>query len=304
MRGPVATLAVVLGGCMATSGPRSEAIAVLAASSSTAIPVASGPRPRPYCATTARREASLVAAWPAGERMHFCVEQAPTEGQEPMPLQCASLGPDGDYRIEDAIPGAPPPMPHAAFRDTSLDGALSFRLTGGEREPKGARGTLLRHGKVVRSAPITYDEHVELEGWMGNGVILRTWVDEGPGCNLQVVDPRVEWPSTLWSENSRARSLGGCFGGLWTWKPTHDTYVLLDGQGAALTFVDEKTLGIEQLDTERQGGPEEEKSVVPWLRGDELVMVYGAPIAGDVVKVSLGARTLDGFSPTSCEGVE
>jgi hypothetical protein len=195
--------------------------------------------------------------------------------------------------------GTPPPMPAADFRVASMDGALSFRFTGGEREPKRARGTLLRDGKVVHSGPIAYDEHVAFEGWIGTGIVLRTWVDEGPGCGLLVVDAQVGWPSGLWSED--ARGLGDCFGGYWKWKPTQDTYVVLAGDGSSVTFIDETTLGIEHVDPGRHAGLEEANPLVPWLQNDDLVLVYGAPSAGDVVRVSLRTRAVVARTPAACD---
>jgi hypothetical protein len=43
---------------------------------------------------------------------------------------------------------------------------------------------------------------------------------------------------------------------------------------------------------------------VGWLEGRQLVLVYGAPISGDVVRVDLdGKRVVSARSPSLCEPV-
>ena len=293
-------------GCGAATAPRSEPVALVSTAPVVAERPAPPPRPAPFCPAAYRADTHLQAAWPVGERTHFCVSEhddskpRPDDGSYPVhPDRCASVGPDGDYRVEPAGRSAPPPLPKGSLSKTSRDGALSFSLRGGEREPKGARGTLRRHGKVLRSGAVTYDEHVALEGWVGNSVVLRTWVDEGPGCSLVVIDPLVHWPSGLW--NDAFDGLGGCWADYDLWRPTPDRFVMLDGDGSSVTFVEENPLRIEAVQTGRQSEEYEAQILVPWLEGDDLVLVYGSPIAGDVLRLNLRTRAIHHvFSPPPC----
>jgi hypothetical protein len=251
------------------------------------------------CADREQREAELAAAWAEDDRVHYCVRTAP-DGDDPgYPLTCSSVGKAGDYRVEPARLHESARISQVPLRTTSADGKYAFRLTGGEREPHKATGALVetRSGRIVKKAPIDYDEHIALDGWIGSGVVFRTWVEEGPGCTLALVDPRVDWPSGY----EHVKTLGGCYDGAFTLKPDPNTYAVLDAGGASVAFVDENSLEVTQVETDRQGGPVMGTAIVPWLEGSELVVVYGAPISGDVVRIDLRKRSLVArASPASC----
>ncbi len=266
-----------------------------------AVSVDSGAAPEsPRCADREQREAELAAAWTDGDRVHYCVHTAP-DGDDPgYPLTCSSVGKAGDYQVEPARTHDSARLSQVPLRTTSADGKYSFRLTGGERDPHKATGTLVEVAskRIVKKAPVDYDEHIALDGWIGSAVVFRTWVEEGPGCTLALVDPRVAWPS---GDYEHMQTLGGCYDGAFTLKPNPDTYAVLDAGGASVAFVDERTLAITKVETDRQAGPVMGTAIVPWLEGDQLVIVYGAPIAGDVVRIDLNGRTLGAFSsPPSC----
>lgn len=252
------------------------------------------------CAVKEQREAELAAAWAEGDRVHYCVRTAP-DGDDPgYPLTCSSVGKAGDYRVEPARMHDSERISRTPLRTTSADGKYSFRLTGGEREPHKATGFLVETSskRIVKKAPIEYDEHIALDGWIGSGVVFRTWVEEGPGCTLALVDPLVDWPS---GDYEHMRTLAGCYDGAFTLEPTPGTYAMLDAGGSSVAFVDEKTLEVTRVETDRQGGPDMGTAIVPWLEGNELVVVYGAPISGDVARIDLRKRTLvAGWSPPSC----
>ena len=252
------------------------------------------------CADREQREAELAAAWAEDDRVHYCVRTAP-DGDDPgYPLTCSSVGKAGDYRVEPARLQDSARLSRVPLRRTSADGKYSFRLTGGEREPHKATGALVETSskRIVKKAQIDYDEHIALDGWIGSGVVFRTWVEEGPGCTLALVDPRVDWPS---GDFEHMQTLGGCYEGAFTLKPNADTYAVLDAGGSSVAFVDERTLTITKVETDRQAGPVMGTAIVPWLEGDQLVVVYGAPISGDVVRVDLNGRALGAASsPPSC----
>lgn len=157
--------------------------------------------------------------------------------------RCASVGPEGDCRAEPLGRTKPPPMPREALRTTSLDGALSFRLQGGEREPKGARGTLLRRDKPIRTA-----------GGRGKSRRIAT---------------RCSTPTA--------------------------------GRSRSSTRQRPRSLNKELV---RQGAEEDPMRLVPWLDGDDVILVYGAPFAGDVVRIDSKTRTFRGWSPAACDTTE
>ena len=257
--------------------------------------------PPPSCARENEREAHLTAAWPEGDRVFYCVETAPDEFQAGVPPTCSSVGKLGDYRAEASRTGKPPPLPTVPLRRESADGRLTFRIEGGLREPKRATGRLDQRApkKTLKRAAIAYDEHIAFEGWIGQAIVFRTWVDEGPGCNWGMVDPQKTWPSGV--DYEKAVSLGGCYGTNYTLKPMPEEYAIVDAGGSMVTFVNETTLATSTVETERQGGPEMGTAIVPWLEGDVLVLVYGAPLSGDVVRVSLKTKSLtSAFTPRTC----
>mgnify|MGYP003377557445 CR=1 FL=1 len=261
-----------------------------------------GPPPAPpFCMDATLREAHLADAWPEGERVVYCVAMAGDEFEKPIPRTCASVGKRGDYRSEPTRHGTAPALPIVPLRSTSADGNLTFRLQGGLREPKKATGILEQKSpkRILKKAPVEYDEHIAFVGWIGDHVVVRTWVDEGPGCQWNMVNPKTTWPSGVDYEHSQ--SLGGCYGGNFTLKPRADEYAIVDAGGGSVTFVSESTLEVSPVETERQAGPEMGLSIVPWMDGDELVMVYGAPISGDVARVNLKTKRVSGvFTPAAC----
>lgn len=283
--------------------PAADVIAIAPAEPGRVLSVSvdSGASPEaPRCADAAQREAQLAAAWSENDRIHYCVRTAPN-GEDPgYPLTCSSIGKTGDYRVEPARLHDSARLAHVPLRGTSADGKLTFRLTGGEREPHKAHGALVETGskRIVKKAPIEYDEHIAFDGFIGSGIVFRTWVDEGPGCTLALVDPRVDWPS---GDYEHMQTLGGCYDGGLAIEPDADTYAWIDAGGASVAFVDEKSLAVTKVETERQGGPDTGLAMVPWREGDQLVIVYGAPISGDVVRVDLSEHALrERWSPPSC----
>lgn len=296
-------LSVALLACTHHEASRAVDVPIAPARPGRSLAVSADPVARieaPRCADKEQREAELAAAWAENARVHYCV-RTPPDGDDPgYPLTCSSVGKGGDYRAEPARMHDSARLTRAPLRATSSDGRYAFRLTGGEREPHKATGTLVdaRSGRVVKKAPIDYDEHIALDGWIGSGVVFRTWVEEGPGCTLGLVDPRVEWPS---GDYEHMHVLGGCYDGGLGMKPDPDTYAWIDAGGASIAFVDEGSLAVTKLDLDRQAGPDMGTAIVPWLEGDELVVVYGAPVAGDIVRVDTKGRSqVSASSPPAC----
>lgn len=296
---------VVLAACGARAAPPADVIPIARVS---APPLAvepgpdAGPKEKPACLSEDSRSYHLMAAWPEKERVFFCLElEGPDENGSPETRACTSVGPHGDYRLEALREGRPPPLPETPFRKESADGKLSFRLEGGLREPKKATGILEQKSpkKVLKRAPIAYDEHVSFEGFIGQGIVLKTWVDEGPGCSLSLVDPKKTWPSGI--DMPGAVALGGCYAGIHALRTRPNEIAVIDSGGSSIVFVNEDTLEETDLDLERQGGPEMGAPFIAWLEGRTLVMVYGAPVAGDVLRVSLDRREVTATSePPTC----
>jgi hypothetical protein len=270
---------------------------------------AAAPPPVPvtmrFCVPNNRQLTWLEDAWPEGDRVIVCVAQPPgMPPEDAAPPSCLSVGKAGDYRAEPRRTGpTKPPLRSVPFRRVSADGLLAFDLDGGRRSPHRAVGTLrdARTHRVLKRAPVEYDEHLEFLGWIGRGVVLRTRVDEGPGCRLFLLDPTTSWPT----RDQIGTDVGDCypddasadkavFEGHLVLQPGDGVFAIVDAGGDKIAFVDEATLAISLLKTDTGAGPEEGRRFVAWLEGDSiLVIAYGAPSAGDVARIDLKRRTLE-----------
>jgi hypothetical protein len=278
-----------------------------------AVPAAPGAVLAPaFCVPPPIRHAELDEAWQESDRVFLCVTGEPRQGDAGAAHRaCASVGPSGDARAEPdrrattggaPAPRKPPPVASVGFRATSADGLLSFHLVGGARSPHRAIGTLrdARGKRVLKQAPIAYDEHLSVDGWVGQGLVLHTWVEEGPGCGLWLFDPQKTWPDLV---NGGGASLGSCFNGNIVSSPLPGVFVIVDAGGTTITFVEESTLAVTSLQTRCGAGDADTKGrLSAWLDGDAvLVLVYGAPMAGAVVRVDLKRRVvLARWTPPAC----
>ncbi len=279
----------------------------------------SAPRASASCVPSAWRSTLIEAAWPDGDRIGICTK-CPADAVPRCPdaaRSCVSVGPSGDYRREGDALGPPPhPLPAVPYRRASADGRLEFSLTGGNAgrkgEPHGAVGTVrdARTRRVLKQAPAEYDEHLEFLGWVGQNLVLETWVDEGPGCVVRLEDPDKSWPIAA---SSIHEPLIDCFGGgpdgapAWgrgnvVLKPAEGVFAIVDAGGAAVVFVDESSSVVTRLETGLSAGPEMGARILGWLEGEErLVLVYGAPSSGDVARIDLKRRVLvSKSSPSVC----
>lgn len=269
----------------------------------------------PFCVPNNRLLTWLEDAWSDGNRVVVCLKPPPGTPTETgaAPPFCMSVGRAGDYRAEPerASPGKVP-LRSVPFRRVSVDGLRAFDIDGGRRSPHRAVGTLrdARTHRVLERAPVEYDEHIDFLGWIGRGVVLRTRVDEGPGCRLHVVDPTKDWPIRAEAGtdvgdcfHDDASTEKGVFDGHLVLQPADGVFAVVDGGGESVAFVDEATLAIAFVKTDRGGGPEMGTRFIAWLEGDSsLVLAYGAPAAGDVARIDLRRRTLDAaWSPAVCE---
>jgi hypothetical protein len=250
-----------------------------AASTSEPTPVAAK-----FCVPTAFREAHLELAQPDGDDYVVCTSP---------PHVCIAIDRAANYRTHRGKPSRPAPSaPSAWFNNASTAGRLTFDLVGGERSPHGARGTLreVATKRVLKSAPIDYDEHLAYLGWIGDGIVLRTRVDEGPGCELFLYQPLKTWPPN----SDDYVDLGGCYDGNVMMEPTPDVLAIVDASGSAIKLVDELTLAIETLDIGRSADPDSGTRIVAWLEnGDSvLVLAYGSPISGDITRVDVKRRKI------------
>jgi hypothetical protein len=285
--------------------------------SAAAPPPALTPAPvtAPFCVPNNRLLTWLDDAWPDGDRVVVCVGPPPgtPPEAEAAPPSCLSVGKAGDYRAEARRTGpAKPPVPSVPFRRVSVDGLLAFDVDGGRRSPHRAVGTLrdARTHRVLKRAPVEYDEHLEFLGWVGRGVVLRTRVDEGPGCRLRLVDPTKDWPIGAEAGtdvgdcfHDDASMDQGVFDGHLVLRPSDGVFAIVSAGGENVAFVDEATLAITFVKTRSGGGPEAGTRFVAWMEGDSiLVIAYGAPSAGDVARIDLKRRTLDAaWSAPVCE---
>jgi len=294
---------VLLAACAAGSAARTEVIPIAPVKSPplvVAVEGDGGATEKPACLSPDAREKELASAWPERDRVYFCLQPRDETGT-PSNRTCSSVGRAGDLRHEAFRVGAPPPLPSLSFPKESANGKLTFRIEGGLLSPKKAVGVLEQKSprKVLKRAPIEYDEHIAFEGFIGSAVVYRTWVDEGPGCSLTMVDPKKSWPSGV--ELEGGVGLGSCYEGTHLFRTRTNAVAVLDGGGSGLVFVNEDTLETTELDLERQAGPDQGTPFVGWLEGRVLVLVYGAPVSGAVVRVDLDRKEIvSDFSPTLC----
>lgn len=298
---------LVLGACATHRSEHREVVLAPPWKGTALVVAAAPPKARPNetkaCFPPGTRDLHLTAAWLERGRAHYCLEPDSDEGEtDPALRSCWSTGPGGDLRREVYRIVPSPHLSTEPFRRESADGKLTFRLEGGLLSPKKAVGVLEQKSprKVLKRAPIDYDEHLAFDGFVGSAIVLRSWVDEGPGCTLTLVDPRKTWPSGMNLENGT--HLGSCYGGTHLLRTRADEVAVLDAGGSGLVFVNEGDLTTTELDLERQAGPEMGTPFVGFREGQTLMLVYGAPIAGDVVRVDLGEkRVVSAHSPSPCE---
>jgi hypothetical protein len=261
-----------------------------------------------FCVDPMFRQSYLEAAGPEGDRIVVCVrpEAKDPEGGPPA-RSCVELRSTGDYgAAADAVP-VEPRVASVPYRQVSRDGRLRFEIHGGVKIPHGAVAVLrdAPSGRVLQRAPMQYDENVEALGWIGQDVVLRLRVEEGPGCVLMWLDPRRVWPiSMLTYEDDAGRSPIDCFDGNLVLTPSEGTFVIVGAGGEEVTFIDEATMAVDTVTTGRSSGPEMGRRLSTWIEGDGvLVLAYGAAESGTVARIDLKQRRLLGvWAPPVCAG--
>jgi hypothetical protein len=230
-------------------------------------------------------------------------------------IQCVRVDAAGNYS-EERAPGKPfEPIRSEGFRAHSADGRFDFDLKGGDRHspadtPSGylkATGTLrdAKTKKIIKRAPVKYDEHLQFLGWIGAAIALQSWVDEGPGCMLRLTDPTKDWPA--FDSDHEYIGVGYCYGGITVLRPTDSVFAVVNDQGMGVAFVDESSLTVTNIDACNVSGPETDDAPLSWLAAGDakptvLLQACGAPKAGDVVAIDLiGQKRLSAFHPPVCE---
>jgi hypothetical protein len=190
----------------------------------------------------------------------------------------------------------------------SREGGLSLEIAGGARHPHRAMGILrgASKGTVLKRAPIEYDEHLEALGWIGQSVVLRFYMDEGPGDDLTWIDPQRTWPISLAPREGEggAAPLIDCFGGCAVVRPSDATFAIVDASGRAVTFIDEATMAVDVVTTGHESWPEEGRRQVRWMEGDAvLAIAFGAPESGVVARIDVKQKKLlSVWVPPECAG--
>jgi hypothetical protein len=250
-----------------------------------------------------------------------CGKLQPTSGGEdagaPANVQCVRVDSNGIYSEERAPAKHPAALPNEGFRAHSVDGRYDFELQGGERRyaastPSGflqGTGTLrdAKTKKIIKSAPITYDEHLQILGWIGADIVMQTWVDEGPGCMLCLTDPSKVWPA--FNTDHEYIGVGYCYGGFTVLRPTSDSFAVVNDQAMGVTIVDEASLTVTNIDACNNAGPDTDDAPLSWLAAGDakasvLLQACGAPKVGDVLAIDLvGQKKLTAFAPIVCADV-
>jgi hypothetical protein len=275
---------------------------------SSSVPVATSasttPPPPAFCVEPAFRESELASAWSEGDRTVVCVRPQDPDAGAPEG-SCVEIRSSGVYGPASRVVPAERLVASEPFRPVSADGLERFEIVGGGLHPHSAKGILrdARTGRILKQAPIVYDEHVDALGWIGRDVVLRERVDEGPGCVLRLVDPQRTWPISMQADDGDAGvPFIDCFDGNLLLRPSEGTVALVDAGGASVTFVDEATMSVDVVATNHSGDPERGRRFAGWTEGGSvLVMAYGAPESGVVARIDLARRTLLGvWSPPVC----
>jgi hypothetical protein len=281
-------------------------------------PATAPPVPRTFCVDPTFLASPLDGAWTEGDRVIVCARrdaQRDEGGDAGAPARsCISIDASGEYAA--ASGASVEPSAHGVdggdraasvpYRTVSRDGRLRFELHGGGRTPHRATAVLrdAAHGRVLKQGPIGYDEYVEFLGWIGQDVLLREHVDEGPGCVLVWLDPERTWPLSVLTYDARVTPID-CFDGNVVLSPAPDTYAIVDAGGASVTFFDEASASgmVDTIRTGHSGGPEMGRRVASWVDGDVLALAYGAPESGVVARVDLRLRKVIRTAvPPPCPG--
>lgn len=250
-----------------------------------------------HCLPLPLRQYRLDSAWSIGSRTFMCL-RPPYEPASKTSRLCLSVDrSDGSYRAEPSTSTGTRVRPTPAVL-AAKSGKLAYSLVGGLRTPYGARQTLtdLTTG-TSKTANLDYDEHIAFDGFIGNAVVLRTWLDEGPGCGRWLLDPTKTWPLVT----SFGVDLGNCQG--------HPTLLLeatkgrtafVSGDGTSVTFVDASLL-VTRVEIGGMVTPVDGNLEI--LVGDagRWLFAFGSGQAADVVELEVDAMKLGrSFSPAIC----
>ncbi len=259
-----------------------------------------------FCVDPMFRQSHLEAAGPEGDRIVVCARPEAEDPDAAPPVRsCVELRLTGDYgAAADALP-VEPRMASVPYRKVSRDGRLRFEIHGGVKVPHGAVAVVrdAASGHVLKRAPMQYDENVEFMGWIGQEVLLRLTVEEGPGCVLTWLDPQRTWPiSMITYDSDIGRDPIDCFDGNVVLAPSEGTFAIVDAGGGGVTFIDEATMAVDTVTTGQTSGPELGRRLSSWLEGDRvLVLAYGAPQSGTIARIDLKQRRLLGvWAPPEC----
>jgi hypothetical protein len=141
---------------------------------------------------------------------------------------------------------------------------------------------------------LPFDGHVERAFWLGEHVLVVGCVESGPGCSAKLIHPiRGEVgdiDGNFFGIDGAVTALG------------EDRFAYVTSGGRSVVVRNERGDLIKA--TEISPGAEEEMGAAVRVApgGRELVIAYGGPIAGDVVRVDLAAmKVLARTTPTTCK---
>lgn len=181
--------------------------------------------------------------------------------------------------------------------DASPDGSKVFLV----RHEGGAGAAMQIYGETYEVASskklarfeLPFDGHVERVSWLGEHILVVGCVESGPGCSARIVHPIRGEVGVV---------DGNFFGIEGAVSPLGDgRYAYVTSGGRSVVVRDERGELVKA--TEIAPGADDEMGaavrVLPGAR--ELVIAYGGPIGGDVVRVDLGAmRVIARATPKTC----
>lgn len=179
--------------------------------------------------------------------------------------------------------------------DASPDGSKVFlvRHEGGAAMQIYGETYEVASSKRLARFELPFDGHVERATWLGEHILVIGCVESGPGCSARLVHP---------IRGELGVIDGNFFGIDGAVSPLGDgRYAYVTSGGRSVVVRDERGELIKA--TEIAPGADDELGatarVLPGVR--ELVIAYGGPIGGDVVRVDLGAmKVVARATPTLC----
>lgn len=318
---PLAPLALaLLLGCRSEKGGAPGA----AASASSIAPeacVTEGLRARghltSFAASTASAELCLTAEGEGPRCFALALDGARFTAQAPTPPPSPSAGAARVRAEAKAVTVCPAGGGCTTVVADGFEGADRARVDAklaaqmpSDASPDGRRVFLVRHegheavqiygetyevasSKRLARFELPFDGHVERVSWLGDHVLVVGCVESGPGCSARLVHPvRGE----IGEIDGNFYGIDGAVTPL-----ADDRYAYVTSGGRSVVVRSERGDLIKATEVSPGADDELGASARVLPGGRELLIAYGGPVGGDVVRVDVGAmKVLARSTPKTC----